>query len=99
VGSVDFFAGFEFHFADGEDVFRPLVEELDDLPIQPVNRFAMYGNVQGVRYAEGDEAGFGAGESDFSDALEDFCSSPAKANCSGGTVAKPGSAVTSASGF
>jgi hypothetical protein len=27
-------------------VFRPLIEELDDLPIQPVNRFAMFGNVQ-----------------------------------------------------
>jgi len=27
-------------------VFGAFVEELDDLPIQPVNRFAMFGNVQ-----------------------------------------------------
>ena len=43
---INFLAGFEFHFADGEDVPGPLVEELDDLSIQPVDRFAMFGNVQ-----------------------------------------------------
>ena len=49
VWSVDFFTGFKFDFADGQNVFGAFVEELDDLPIQPVNRFAMFGNVQGRR--------------------------------------------------
>src|SRR5882762_10813644 len=42
--SVDFFAGFEFDFADGKDMPGALVKKLDDLRVQLVDRFAMFGD-------------------------------------------------------
>ena len=44
VRGVDFFASFEFDFADGEDVFGALVEELDNVGVELVDSFAMFGN-------------------------------------------------------
>ena len=41
---INFLAGLELHVADGEHVLRPLVEQPDDLPVQPVNGLAMFGN-------------------------------------------------------
>ena len=46
VRGVNLFARFEFDLADGQDVFGALVQELDDLSVQPVNRLAMFGKVQ-----------------------------------------------------
>jgi len=40
---VDFLACLELHGADLQHVPRPLVEQLDDLFIQFVNRLAMFG--------------------------------------------------------
>ncbi len=40
---VDFLAGLEFDFADGEDLFRLLVEQPDDLRVQHVEHLAMLG--------------------------------------------------------
>ena len=40
---VDFLAGRQLDFADGEDVLRACVEQLDDLRVELVNRFAMFG--------------------------------------------------------
>ena len=45
VRRVNFLAGLELDFADGEDVVRALVEQPDDLRVQLVNRLAMFGNV------------------------------------------------------
>src|SRR5262249_38555167 len=45
VGSVNLFTGFEFNLADGEYVFSTFVEQLDDLDIKAIDRFAMFGDV------------------------------------------------------
>ena len=43
VRRVDFLAGRELDFADGEDVTRAVIEQLDDLRVQFVNRLTMFG--------------------------------------------------------
>jgi hypothetical protein len=43
MGRVDFLAGFEFDFTDGEDMLRAFIEQPDDLRVQFVNRLAMLG--------------------------------------------------------
>ena len=45
VRRVNFLAGLELDFADGQHVARALVEQPDDLRVQLVNRLAMFGNV------------------------------------------------------
>ena len=42
---VNFLAGLELDFADRQHVLRALVQQLDDLRVQLVDRFAMFRNV------------------------------------------------------
>ena len=44
VRGVDFFAGLKFDFADGENVLSAFVEELDDVGVELVDGFPMFGN-------------------------------------------------------
>ena len=46
VRRVNFLAGLELEFANGQHVARAPVEQPDDLRVQRVNRLAMFGNVQ-----------------------------------------------------
>jgi len=82
VRRVDFFAGLEFDFSDGENVLRSLVQQFEDALVQLVDGFAMIGKVH---------AGCG-GAGSFSTR---FVSAGAAASGSvvvpsGGAVAKPG---------
>ncbi len=45
VRRVNLLAGLELHGADGQHVFRALIEQPDDARVQLVNRLAMFGNV------------------------------------------------------
>lgn len=46
VRSVDFLAALAFDFADGQNVTGPFAEELDQLFVELIDGFAMFGNVQ-----------------------------------------------------
>jgi hypothetical protein len=45
VRRVNLLAGLALHFADGQDVFGPLVQELDELRVELVDGLAMFENV------------------------------------------------------
>ena len=45
VRRVNFLAGLELDFADGQHMARALVEQPDDLRVQLVNRLTMFGKV------------------------------------------------------
>ena len=42
---VNFLARLQLDIADGENVFRALVQQLDDLRVQLIDRLPMFGNV------------------------------------------------------
>src|ERR1700744_5599782 len=46
VRGVNLLARRHLDFADGKDVLRALIEQLDDLGVELVNRLTMFGNVQ-----------------------------------------------------
>ena len=111
VRRVDFLAGLELDLADLQDMPGALVQQLDDLRVEFVNGLAMFGNVHAVS-SDVRRAGAGMvapGTSKLRGCrraspatsgwlrLSTACS--ASCSCSGGAVARPGSAVTSASGF
>ena len=103
VRRVDLLAGLELDLADRQHVLRALVEQLDDLRVQLVDRLAVFGNVHARWPANWGslcrrpELALPRGGSRRRAALR--LGWPPSELSSGGAVARPGSAVSSASGF
>ena len=49
VGRINLLASLEFDLTDGQDMPRALIEQFDDLRVEPVNGLAMFGNAHNTR--------------------------------------------------